>query len=190
MNLLGSSYSTVCAAAWLGCVLVSPAPARAQTFVELGGGWNYVAPVPSSVNYGKGVNVQASIGWQVAPNLRWRIDALTSQFDVKSTVPLPCPSFGCSGPGYSFQHERVNGLTADALVNVDSRGLLYLVGGAGLYGVTTQTTAWHFGAAAGAGIAIPVARHLRAFVEARWHGLAGVTAGPPWLVPVTVGLRY
>lgn len=194
MNLLCSRRSGMCVAAWLGFLVVSPAPADAQTFVELGGGWNCLASVPSGAHYGTGSNVRASIGWQVAPNFRWRIDAFTSQFDVRTTIVQPfvqpCPSFGCSGPGFDFQSERVNGLTANGLVNVDPRGILYVLGGAGLYDVHTQTTEWHVGVSAGAGIAVPVATHLRAVVEARWHGLFGSTSGPPWLVPITIGLRY
>ena len=189
MNLLRSGWSTVRNAACLGCLVVSAMPARAQTFVGLSGGWNYVAPVPLSASYSRGWNVQASIGWHVTTNFLWRIDALASQFDI-TAASQPCPLIGCSGPGYSFRHEVVNGLVANALVNIDSRGLFYLIGGAGLYDVTTQTKAWHFGGSAGAGVAIPVAAHLRAVVEARWHGLVGSTVGPPWLVPVTIGIRY
>lgn len=78
-------------------------------------------------------------------------------------------------------------------LSVDPRGILYVIGGARLYdvnGVNAPTTAWHFGVSAGAGIAVPVAPHLRAFVEARWHGLLGTTSGPSQLVPITVGLRF
>jgi len=194
MNLLCKRSSGMCVAAWLGFLVVNPAPARAQTFVELGGGWNYLSSVPSGADYGAGSTVRASIGWQVAPNFRWRMDAFTSQFDVRTTIAQPfaqaCPTFGCSGPGFDFQSERVSGLTANGLVNVDPRGILYVLGGAGLYDVRTQATEWHVGVSAGAGIAVPVATHLRAVVEARWHGLLGSTSGPPWMVPITVGLRY
>jgi hypothetical protein len=180
MNLLRSRWSTLWVAVWLGCLLVCPAPARAQTFVELGGGWN----VPAGASHG-GSNFRASLGWQVAPNFRWRIDAFTNQFDYTTTNTFPCPSVGCGVPS-----ERVNGLTANGLVNVDPRGIFYVIGGAGLYDVETQTTELHFGVSAGAGIAVPVVSHLRAVVEARWNGLLGATSGPPWLVPITIGLRY
>ena len=53
----------------------------------------------------------------------WRIDAFTNQFDITG-LPLPCPSSGCKGPAYSFQSERMNGLTAIVLVSVDPRGIL------------------------------------------------------------------
>ena len=197
MNRLRSRWPALCAAACLAGLLVCPAPARAQTFVELGGGWNYVGPVAASGPfYDSGTNLRASIGWQVAPNCRWRIDAFTNQFDLKTGIPRPCPSFGCSGPGYDiqFESERVSWLTANGLVSVDARGMLYVIGGAGLYGAyeasVRPSTEWHFGVSAGAGIAVPVATHLRAFVEARWHGLFGDTAGPSQLAPITVGLRY
>ena len=84
----------------------------------------------------------------------------------------------------------MSGLIANGLVNVEPRGILYAIGGAGLYNVRAQTTEWHFGASAGAGIAVPVTAHLRAVVEARWHGVLGNTSGSAWLVPITVGLRY
>jgi hypothetical protein len=179
----------MCVAALLGCLSVFPAAASAQAFVELGGGWNYVAPV-ASVASSNGSNIRASIGWQVAPNFRWRVDAFTSQFDARTLLSLPCPSFGCPASAY-IQSERVNGLTANGLVNVDPRGILYVIGGAGLYDVQPGTPEeWHFGVSAGAGIAVPVSSHLRAFVEARWHGLLGATLGPQWLVPITIGFRY
>jgi len=189
MNLFRSRWSTMCVAAGIGCLLVCPAPSRAQAFVELGGGWNYVAPV-ASVTSSHGSNFRASLGWQVAPNFRWRIDAFTSQFDAKSALSLPCPSDGCAPSAY-IHSEQVNGLTVNGLVDVDPRGILYLIGGAGLYDSQLPTPEeWHVGVSAGAGIAVPVASHLRAVVEARWHGLLGATSGPTWLVPVTVGFRY
>lgn len=93
-----------------------------------------------------------------------------------------------------LQPERVSGLTANGLVSVDPRGILNVIGGAGLYNADLvnlrPSTEWHFGVSAGAGIAVPVVSHLRAFVEARWHGLLGDTSGPLQLVPITVGLRF
>ena len=189
MTSLRSRWSSVgLAVAFAGSL--GTAAASAQTFVQLGGGWTAVAPVPSTVRYSGAWNMQASIGWKGSENLLWRVDALASQFDVKTTVFPPCPSFGCSGPGFSYEHESVNALTANALVNVDPRGLLYVIGGAGIYDVTAQKTTWHFGGSVGAGIALPLGERLRAVVEARWHGLVGTSGGPPWLVPITVGLRY
>jgi hypothetical protein len=190
MNLLRSRWSTTCAAVGLGCLLVSPAPARAQTFVELGGGWNFVGSASSGTSYGGGSSFRASIGWQAATNFRWRIDALTNEFDNKTILAQPCPSFGCSGPPVYGPSEHVNGLTANGLVNVDQRGILYVIGGAGIYDAHAQKEDWLFGVSAGAGIAIPVVPHLHAVVEARWHGLLGSTSGPTWFVPITVGLRY
>jgi hypothetical protein len=75
-------------------------------------------------------------------------------------------------------------------VNVDPRGIFYVIGGAGLYEVYGPATELHLGVSAGAGTAVPVGARLRAVVEAHWHGLLGATSGSPWLVPVTVGLRY
>jgi hypothetical protein len=190
MDLLRSRWSTVSVAVLLGCIFVSPAPARAQMFVELSAGVNLVPPVSTGLSYGTGSNFQGSIGWLVEPKVRLRIDVLTSQFSVKSTVTEPCPFPGCSGPGYSFNSESVTGLTANALLDLDQRGILYLIGGAGLYDVHAQSTEWLVGISAGAGLTIPVGPRLRAVVEARWHVLLGATDGPSSLVPITVGLRY
>lgn len=192
MNLLRSRWSTLCAAVGLGCLFVCPAPARAQMFVELAGGWNYVPTLPSGAIYASGSNVRASIGWKVAPNFRWRIDAFTSQFDSKDNSRIPCPSFGCSPSDY-VNAERVDGLTASGLVSVDPRGIFYVIGGAGLYDVNNAgltVPERHFGVSAGAGITVPMGSRLRAVVEARWHDLLGNPPGPTWLVPITVGLRY
>src|ERR1035437_5817879 len=190
MDLLRSRWSTMWAAVGLGCLFVCPAPARAQMFVELGAGLNFVSPVPSGVSYGSGSNLQASIGWKVEPKIRLRVDVLTSQFDVKAMVNTPCSSFGCSGPVFSFHSESVNGVTANILADVDTRGILYLIGGAGLYDVHTQSTARLIGVSAGAGIAVPMGSRLRGVVEARWHGLLGATSGPTWLLPINAGLCY
>lgn len=192
MTLPGSRWSTLCVALGLGCLSLCPARARAQMFVELGGGWNYVPTLPTGANYLSGSNVRASIGWTVAPNFRWRIDASTNQFDSKDNRPLPCPTFGCSPSDY-INSGRVNGLTASGLVGVDPRGIFYVIGGAGLYDVNNASltvTERHFGISAGAGVALPIGSRLRGVVEARWQGLLGDPPGPSWFMPITVGLRY
>ena len=189
MNLLRSHWSTMGVAVWLGCLFVCPAPAHAQSFVELGGGWNYFGSTNSGASPFNGSNFRASIGWQVAPKFRWRIDATTYQFDRNQggvTPVYPCPSFGCGGD----QSERVNGLSANGLVSLDSRGILYVTGGAGLYSVTLETTDWRAGVSVGAGIAVPVASQLRVVVETRLHRLIGAVYGPQWLMPITIGFRF
>jgi hypothetical protein len=65
MNLLRSRWSAVCVAVSLGCLLVSAAPARAQMFVELGGGWNYVEAASGAFN-SSGSNIRAS-GFGISP---------------------------------------------------------------------------------------------------------------------------
>jgi hypothetical protein len=153
---------------------------------------NYVPTLPSGAIYASGSNVRASIGWKVASNFSWRMGAFTSQFDSKDNSQRPCPTFGCPPSAY-FNSERVNGLTANGVVSVDPRGILYVIGGAGLYDVNNAgltTTQRLFGVSTGAGIAVPMGSRLRGVVEARWHGLLGATAGPTWLMPITVGLRY
>jgi hypothetical protein len=92
----------------------------------------------------------------------------------------------------------VAALSANWLVDVDPRGILYGIGGAGVYDVDdrSQKSGVSLGVSAGAGIAVPVGGGLRAFVEARYHVLRieqvllGTTARPPWIVPVTFGVRF
>jgi hypothetical protein len=192
MGLFRSRWSTVCVAVSFGCLFAFSAPARAQMFVELAGGSNVVPTLPSGSMYGSGFNARASIGWKVASNFSWRVDAFASQFDSKDNSPVPCRTFGCSPSAY-LHSERVNGLTANALIGVDPRGIFYVLGGAGLYDVnnaslTTRQTL--FGVSAGAGLAVPMGSRLRGVVEARWQGLFGVQEGPTSFVPITIGFRY
>lgn len=192
LKLIRSGWFMRCVAIWLGLLVVSAAPARAQVFVELGGGWNFVEPLDAPGSFHRsGSSIQASIGQQVASHFGWRVDLSTSQFEVEQG-PLPCPSTGCSPSAY-LQPERVSGLTANGVLSVDPRGILYVLGGAGYYQVNVidfPMTEFHFGLSAGAGVAVPIAGHLRVFAEARWLGLFGYTAGPSQLVPVVVGLRF
>jgi hypothetical protein len=190
MNLFCSRGTLVRIVRSLGFLLLIPASARAQTFVEIGGGSSFVGPAGSTVRWTDGWNLRASIGLHVTPGFSWRFDAFTSQFDAKGNVSEPCPSFGCSGLGTSSQSESVSGLTANALKSIDPLGIFYLSGGAGLYDVQAGGTEWVVGVSAGAGVAVPIAPHIRAFAEARWHGLFGVTSGPSSITLITIGLRF
>jgi hypothetical protein len=184
------SLSRTCVSIGLGCLLTCPRPAHAQTFVEFAGGWNWPAPAPAGDNYTRGLSIRASVGRQIAPSFRWRIDALVSEFDHNVQFYPPCAFPGCIHPYYNTRSVSVAGLAANAMMNLDSRGIFYVIGGAGLYDLHEIATELHLGASAGAGVAVPVGSRLRVTVEARCHGLLGATVGPPWLVPVTVGLRY
>lgn len=153
-------------------------------------------------NHSDGLNLRASIGRRLAAKFLIRLDAVSNQFNVR--VPHAqnaiCPAnVVCPSYFYETHPERANGLLANALVNIDPRGFLYLIGGAGLYDVDVQVesgvppidaTEWHFGLSGGAGITVPLMLHLRFVVEVRWHALYGGTSGSPWFIPVTVGLRY
>ena len=190
-----SSDSTARVALGLACLLACAAPARAQRFSEFGGGWNYSAPATGFKGYSHGYNFRASLGAQLAARVRVRFDAFAGWFDERVPVSVPpCPSTGCLGPSPSSRHEMasVAGLSANWLVNVDPRGILYGIGGAGLYDVNTRSKGNDVGAgvSAGVGIAVPVGAGLRAFVEARYHVLFGTTAELPWIVPVTLGIRF
>jgi Outer membrane protein beta-barrel domain len=201
MSLRRSSRSVRLAAIALGralgcaliCALICARPVSGQTFVELGGGWSYVAPTPSGQAYSAGANLRASIGREVTPNFRLRLDALWNQFDDRTQVfaNYPCPSTGCAQTSYTSQQwSTVVGLTGNGVLNVDPRGILYVVGGAGVYDVNGIAGEIHVGVSAGAGITVPVSVHMRAFAEGTWHGLLGNTAGPSRFLPVTFGFRF
>jgi hypothetical protein len=191
MKLSCLRWTTVRVMSCVGFLFAVPAPARAQTFGELGGGWSYLSPSNAFTNWTPGWNLRASIGWQIAPGFRWRIDAFTNQFSAKEQgLPEPCPVSGCSGPDYQFQTESVIGLSVNGLVNVDPRGILYMVAGAGVDDVNTPRTQTCGDVSAGAGVAVPVGAHVRAVLEARWHSLLSFKPGPTGLVPVTFGLRF
>jgi hypothetical protein len=195
MNRIRSSLAPACGGFSLACLLVCARPTGAQTFVELGGGWNYLAPPPAGQSYGHGFDVQASIGRQFTPDFLIRFDAFTNQF--AETVPLvsrlnnPGPICnGCPPPVYTRPYNGVAGLTASGLVNVDARGMLYVIGGAGFYDTYGGAPRVSLGLSAGAGVSVPVGGRFRAFAEAREHFVFGANSQPPWLVPITVGLRY
>lgn len=200
MEPVRSSNSTARVALGLAGLLACAAPARAQSFAELGGGWNYPAPAAGLDAYSHGYNVRASLGHRLAPRVRVRFDASVSWFDEKLQWYPPCPYPGCNGPAFQHGTAYVAALSANWLVNVDPRGILYGIGGAGVYDVDGyngfQQNGVTLGVSAGAGIAVPVGGGLRAFVEARYHVLRidqvllGTTARPPWIVPVTFGVRF
>jgi hypothetical protein len=194
MHLIRSSWPTACGAFVVGCLIVWPSPIRAQTFVELAGGWNDIGPAPEYASYSHGFNVRGSIGRQITPRFLLRFDGFTSQFDetITTYVYPPCAQgVVCNAIPYSVvQSQRIAGLAANGLANVDSRGILYVVGGAGLYDTYGGSARWNIGVSAGAGIAVPISGRLHAVVEAKFHDLLGATYGPPWLMPITVGLRY
>lgn len=195
MKLLRRSYwPALCAAVELGCLLVCPLPTYAQSFVEVGGGWSYMAAAPPGQSYSRSYNFQASIGSQLSQDVLVRFDAFVSHF--AETVPYishlnnPCPIPSCGTTYYNRPTNGVAGLTADALANLDARGILYVLGGAGFYDTYGGTPRLSTGLSVGAGVAVPIAARLRLFAEARSHFLFGANRQLPWLAPITVGFRY
>lgn len=188
-------------------LLACAAPLGAQIFVEGGAGWNHVPVQPSTtgrVLEPHGFNLRAAIGKAITPRVRVRVDAFTIQFTDNDNVQV-CPYSPDSFPGCgSLQHEssysgNVSGMTATALVNLDRRGFTYVVGGAGMFFDADVVFKYHYplrgelrlGVSAGAGLSVPVGPRLRAFAEARWNGpFRSNNIEAPWIVPVTLGLRY
>ncbi len=188
----------------MAVLIALASPLRAQLFVEGGGGWNYVPLHPGTtgnVLRPHGINLRAAIGRAITPRVRVRVEAFTIRFNDQIMVYeyQPCASFDCAPGDHEARYEgKIGGAAATGLVNVDRRGLFYLVGGAGLFfdanavfdfGVPLKSEL-RLGVVAGAGFTVPIGGRLRGFAEARWNGPFGNRAVAPWIVPVTVGLRY
>jgi hypothetical protein len=175
----------------LACLLACPVSARAQSFVEIGAGWNYPAPAPRLDKYATGYNIRVSLGGQLGPRGRVRFDALVGWFDDSRQFFPPCPAPGCTSAYYNGGNAYVAGLLANWLRNVDSRGILYGIGGLGLYDVSAGTsTKLAVGASAGAGISVPLGTELSAFAETRFHYLSDTRGELPFITLVTFGVRF
>lgn len=190
MVLIRLSWSNACFSMALGCLLVLAPSSGAQTSVELGGGLNEVASVPTGAISSHGWNFRAAIDQQLSRHFLLRIDASASEFNYRVPFLATCALPGCGGPQYTGGTVDIAGLSADGVLNVDPRGIFYAVGETGLYEAHNRGGDVHVGVSAGAGIAVPVGTRLRAVVEARAQHLFGPTPAPSWLVPITVGLRY
>jgi hypothetical protein len=185
-----SKLATVGAA--LAALILATAPARAQRFHELGVGWNAVASAPtsSSDRFRSGPYFRGSIGRSLTPRTSLRLDVNAMLFRLQTLRTVPCPFPACPNPLYDNHIRGVAGLGATGLLGLNSRGLVYLIGGVGAYDAETQVNSMHVGASAGGGIAIPVGPRYRAVIEATWHGLVPRRNGPSWLAPFSVGFRF
>jgi hypothetical protein len=190
MVLVRSSWRNANFSVTLCCLFVFAPSAGAQALVEFGGGWNEVASVPTGAVSNHGWNLRVSIDQQLAERFMLRVDASASELNYRVPFVAPCPVPGCSGQPYTGGTFDIAGLSANGLLSIDPRGILYVVGGTGLYNVHNRTADLNVGVSAGAGVAVPIGRRLCAVVEARAQHLFGPTAAPSWLVPITAGLRY
>lgn len=166
--------------------------ASAQQFTEIAIGWSGIASQPASARdrFRSGPYVRGSIGEPVGPRINLRTDLHVVLFNLQIPETLPCPSTGCTGAIYDDHTRVIGGVTESALVDLDRRGFVYLVGGAGLYNAETQVNSFHVGAFGGIGIRIPYGSHFRVLAEATWHGLAPESGAPRWVAPLGVGLRF
>lgn len=192
MSITHSVRRAAYASFGLACIAGRAPALHGQTSVELGGGLTYPAQAAASQGgtYSRGVNVQVSAGRELARSAGVRIDLLGMQFDRAVQYYPPCPPPGCTRSYSRRESNWIIGATADALLDVGPRGILYVVGGPGVYDVLAPSSALRLGASVGAGLAVPVGAGLRVFAEARWHRLFGSGARPSSLTPITVGLRF
>jgi hypothetical protein len=182
------SHLGTCIAGALWCLLVAASPARAQSFFEFGGGWDYFAPPPAGESYNQSYNLRASLGRQISPRLMMRFDVIVNQYQAHIPVAYPCI---CNGPQHVSEMGGVTGFTGNVLYNLDERGIFYLSAGTGIYDTNFGSPAIvSIGVSAAAGVAVPVAPRLRLFAEARDHVLLSTGNQPPWFAPITIGLRY
>jgi hypothetical protein len=185
-----------CATAALLACLLSVHAAAAQSFVEFGGGWNYRQSAPANDSYSAALNGRLSAGGRVSDNLLLRFDLFDAQYDRndRAVALPPCPVEGCSSPAVPRLTTSVAGLTVNGIAELDRRGIVYLIGGAGLdeafgHG-TTSFSETHLGVSFGAGVAVPIGNRLRAVLETQFHSMLGPTSGTPWFLPITIGVRY
>ena len=172
-------------------LLACASPLPGQTFVEIGGGWNEVMPKEAHGDFwATGYNLRASIGRAVTPRLGVRVDAFTL-FQFEPNVPIdqyqPCSTSSCTATHHdAIDDGRVVGAAANGLVNIDRRGIVYVIGGAALF----RNNEMHLGVLAGAGLAVPLGVKLRAVAEARWLGPLSSRGLNRSMLPITIALRY
>lgn len=189
-RLLGSAVVRLAAAVAMAGVL--SVPASAQVYLEFSGGWNHVprqSSASGSVLDAHGSNVRGAVGKQVGPRFSLRVEVGAARFnDPVSLVSYSnCATTSC---GSSAQASEYSGnvtstfVTAALSTNTRVEGFLF----AGVGAVTASGT--HQGATFGTGLALPLHRRLKAVLDARWIGPLSSRAVAPWIVPVSIGLRY
>lgn len=206
-----NSVRAVCGVAiGLAWLLGSTLTASAQTTFSVGSGLNVARtlPTPYPVFRGsttQGVAIQASVGRQYKGRLGWRIDAFASEFDLTQPSdwagvmcvanPPPGTCCGICPLSNTKGHVGLTGISANQFVGLTPQAFLlgaYLIWGAEVdyfYRHPNAQGTVCLGASAGGGVTLPVGGRLRAFVEARYHGLINAPSQLGWLVPLTAGLR-
>ena len=189
-------------------LLVWPVAALGQTRFSLGGGLNVARPSELPFYHWsttQGFAVQASMEIPHRNRFAWRIDLFASQFGLTQpsdfagvlcrSTPPPGTCCGVCPRRTDKGTVGVAGVAVNQLVRVTPAAFpfgMYLTWGAEtdyLYQHPTARSALRLGASVGGGVSLPLAGHVRAFVEARYHHLFDGPSAPTGLVPVTIGLR-
>ncbi len=182
----------------IALLLAFPPAGGAQTFVEVAGGSNELPPAPGSGTYSHGFSARASIGRELDSRFSLRLDAFTSTFSRTDSTQFfpPCAFPGCSQSYYNVQHHSFGaaGLTVNGLMNLDPRGLFYLIVGTGAIDAFGRTPSGynevHLAASGGGGVSVPIGARMRLVIEAQFRGLLGASSVTPWVLPLTIGVRY
>jgi len=167
-------------------------PASAQMYLEFSGGWNHVPPQSSasgSVLDAHGSNVRGAVGKQIGPRFSLRLEVGAARFnDPVSLVSYSnCATPSCDSASHASEYSgNVTSTFVTGVLSTNTRVEGFLLAGVGA--VTASGT--HQGATFGAGLALPLHGRLKAVLDARWIGPLSSRAVAPWIVPVSIGLRY
>jgi hypothetical protein len=167
-------------------------PARAQRSLELAAGWDFM----SKAVYGDAnaanpyLAFRASAGEALAPHFRLRLDADAMLVDFRQRVNQPCGPIGCDSPSLNHLTRRVYGVSANGLVDLESTGTLYALGGAGLYDAFTTRQTVQMALSGGLGMTLATAPGYRVVLETTGHFFGSKGAAPSWMVPVSLALRF
>jgi hypothetical protein len=174
------------------CLAVAAMPARAQHYFEAAAGWDFMSKsgdggVNESHSYPA---LRASVGEALAPHVRLRFDADAMLVDFHQLIAAPCPQFGCPNQPFNRSTRGVYGVTANSLVDLESSGMLYVLGGVGLYDAYTSAQTIQGAVSAGLGLVLTNGPGPRVVLEATGHYFGSNGAAPSWIIPVTLGLRF
>jgi hypothetical protein len=173
------------------CLLVAAVPARAQRYFEAAAGWDFVS---TSANVGGNEvhsypSLRASVGEVLAPHFRLRFDADAMLVDFRDPA-VECPGITCPRTPLSHNTRGIFGIAANAIVNLESTGTVYALGGAGAYEAYTNTQTIQAAVSGGLGLVLKRGTKYGVVLDATAHYFGSNGAAPSWIIPVTLGLRF
>jgi hypothetical protein len=207
MDLLGSRGSTLCAAAWLGCLLVCPAPGRAQdAATALPATWGIMAGGEGVSGAYRGTLAQGAAAGVIAQfplpsrHLALRADLVYHWVGTSGGDGLNLAIGGNSGRctggiacAIAGSYSRIVATSFSLVARLNdpaTRWSPYLLGGVAGYLTGNsdepliQFRPNHLGFQGGVGFEVRPSRHTY-FVEMRYMGIP-----PGGVLPMTIGVRF